>query len=173
MWYTSIRTSQVYHGTPSADKILKNGFSMEIPEEYFSGHFESFYYYLPEESQEKIKSFVENSGDSLADDIRYWAAIEGVVDLLINEWGKYYPNAQIIWSTGFPSKIQMESYGPDLLEVDTSDMNLLHELYDELGEKAYIYIPEEGQTSIPSEYFKQIKDIPYFIEYGYDREEDE
>lgn len=143
-----------YHATPNAGRLLEQGYTGGIPEYAWESHFDLLYEHLPPPAQERVRRVAEETDATLAGwGVPYWANLEPAIDALIAEYESLYPNSQMIWSKPWPSREQIESYGPEMVHFDEYDLEELGETADGL---AHMYHPREGETGIPGELFRRV-----------------
>lgn len=183
MWYTkiysNIKTASPFHATPNANNIIENGYIGGIPDYAPEAHFVQLLHVLPDESQERIRQIAQDNDEEMYEwGEEYWPNIPNVMDAMYEEIENELPTSQMIWALDYPSKEQIESYGPELLYFDDSDMESLGETPDGL---AYLYHPQDDddypEYRIPPEYFKKVDpNNPRTWDnalYGWDDDEDD
>lgn len=162
MWYSknysNIKIASPFHATPNADKILEKGYIGGIPDYAPENHFIELFYALPEESQERIRQVADESENEIASwGEEYWPNVPEIMDAMYDEIENELPTAQMIWALDYPTKEQIDSYGPELVYFDDADMESLGETPDGL---AYLYHPRNDDESpeyrIPPEYFRKV-----------------
>ena len=134
------------------------------------------FFALPQESQDRIRSVARENDEQISEwEEGYWVNIPGVLDAMWEEVERVFPNAQMIWGLDYPTKEQIESYGPGLVHFDESYMTNLGRTMDGL---VFMYNPEEGaEPRVPPEMFKKVDpNDPRTWEaamWGWDPEEDD
>jgi len=149
------RVAMAFHGTPSPDKIIEEGFTGGIPHYAPEYHFAQLLNILPEESRDRIRHAAEEGDAGMASwGEEYWPNIPEALEVMYEEIERELPNAQMIWGLNYPNKDQIERYGPGLIHFDESYMDSLGETPDGL---AFLYHPERGaEARIPPDIFTKV-----------------